>query len=139
MKAPYKRDSEEFYTSETAFEERKPYSHPVSDIDLVRLEGQSSELREEMNKDYLDYWQLLAASVNHIGEKKLSTQLLQFLQVWWAADWLMGSGRAPDGLRCSFYRRLTLDKLSLCLKLIRKFEARYSVMLATRMFAATAL
>lgn len=54
---------------------------------------------------------------------ELISRLRSFLNVCWAADWLTGPARPPDGLRVSFYRRVTLGRLATCLRIVFHEEA----------------
>ncbi|THD23060.1 Mitochondrial [Fasciola hepatica] len=54
---------------------------------------------------------------------RLASRLRSFLNVCWAADWLTGPARPPNGLRVSFYRRVTLTRLATCLHIVFHEEA----------------
>ncbi|KAF7257961.1 hypothetical protein EG68_04611 [Paragonimus skrjabini miyazakii] len=52
----------------------------------------------------------------------LSNQIQALLNVCWAADWLTGPARPPDGLRVPFYQRVTLNRLAVCLRIVDREE-----------------
>ncbi|KAF6774373.1 hypothetical protein AHF37_06649 [Paragonimus kellicotti] len=52
----------------------------------------------------------------------LSNQIQALLNVCWAADWLTGPARPPDGLRVPFYQRVTLSRLAVCLRIVDREE-----------------
>ncbi|KAA3672844.1 PTEN induced putative kinase 1 [Paragonimus westermani] len=52
----------------------------------------------------------------------LSNQIQALLNVCWAADWLTGPARPPDGLRVPFYQRVTLGRFAVCLRIVDREE-----------------
>lgn len=55
--------------------------------------------------------------------ESLMNRLVPLLSVCWAADWLTGAARPPDGLRISFYRRITPCRWTKCLLIVYHAEA----------------
>ncbi|KER30662.1 hypothetical protein T265_02911 [Opisthorchis viverrini] len=73
--------------------------------------------------------EILNALLNSTGEltDAVVSRLRLFLDVCWAADWLTGPARPPNGLRVSFYRRVTLGRLAACLRTVHSSEPNCSV------------
>ncbi|CAH8435123.1 unnamed protein product [Dicrocoelium dendriticum] len=60
--------------------------------------------------------------IDEISES-LMNRLVPLLSECWAADWLTGAARPPDGLRVSFYRRITPRRWAKCLLIVYHAEA----------------
>ncbi|KAG5442692.1 Serine/threonine-protein kinase pink1, mitochondrial [Clonorchis sinensis] len=73
--------------------------------------------------------EILNALLNSTDELSdaVVSRLQLFLDVCWAADWLTGPARPPNGLRVSFYRRVTLGRLAACLRTVHSSEPNCSV------------
>ncbi|CAL8100527.1 unnamed protein product [Calicophoron daubneyi] len=93
-------------------------------MSIVTETGDSMEASLLTNSGVLSQQFLDELNAMSTGELNPATvnRLRSFLNVWWAADWLTGPGRPPDGLRISFYRRVTVARLALCLRIVTREE-----------------
>lgn len=57
-------------------------------------------------------------------DKSLEEGLRNLLDLFWAADWLLGPAKAALGIRSIFYQRITLERFAYCLALVQLSENR---------------
>ncbi|KAF8565169.1 hypothetical protein P879_05732 [Paragonimus westermani] len=94
----------------------------------VRDESSESSLQlSESRPDQVEFaGQKILHELRQLGDgeltETLSNQIQALLNVCWAADWLTGPARPPDGLRVPFYQRVTLGRLAVCLRIVDREE-----------------
>ncbi|KAF5400328.1 hypothetical protein PHET_06020 [Paragonimus heterotremus] len=88
---------------------------------------ESGPLSSESRADQVEFaGQKILHELRQLGDgeltETLSNQIQALLNVCWAADWLTGPARPPDGLRVPFYQRVTLSRLAVCLRIVDREE-----------------
>ncbi|CAH8617189.1 unnamed protein product [Heterobilharzia americana] len=74
------------------------------------------------------------AQLNDVRNLESNERLCELLNIFWAADWLMGAARPPHGIRSLFYSRATPGRLALCLNTIHCVELSNTQKLVNSVF-----
>lgn len=98
---------------------------------ISRSSSNEKSISRESHFPRLNY--ILENFFSQTSESKLNLddhQLHCLLNLFWAADWLTGPARPPEGLRISYYSRITPGRLAFCLQIVHREEIKRSRRLA---------